>query len=182
MKPTKISFATTSLACLAILLFCVPAWASEADTTATVSGGRGRSGSAAATTHYEGDAGFARTDTRTGRVNLARGVAVGVDEDGISLSFSLAIAPLNGPAFATNFNLSFERDGDVATSFGNVLASGGTSRTVSVGGGSSTTPYGANATSMASGKTTHGGIVRATTHSNDYKPREVRPRRIVVLR
>lgn len=183
MKPTKNSLAKMAeLTCLAALVCSLPALASEADTTASATGGRGRTGTATATAHYEGDVGFARTDTRTGRVNVARGVAVGVDEDGISLSVSLAFAPLGGPAFATNFNMSFDRDGGGATSFGNVVATGGTSRTVSVGGGASATRYGANSTSLASGKTTNGGVVKAVTRSDNYERREIRPRRIIRVR
>lgn len=180
MRTTKINLAAlANLACLVALAFANPARASDAETSATATGGRGRSGTATATARYAGDAGFARTDTRTGNANLARGVAVGVDENGISLSVSLAIAPQRGPAYATNFNLTFDTNGDGATSFGNVVATGGTRRTVTAGGRATTAPRGPVATSMASGVARNGGIVRTVTHSDR---REVAVRRIIRLR
>jgi hypothetical protein len=183
MKTNKIN--TTAIANLTgvvALAFSTLAWASDTETSASATGGRARSGTAIATARYEGDVGFARTDTRTGNINLARGVAVGVDEDGLSLSVSLAIAPLSGPAFATNFNLSFESDGDVATSFGTSRATGGTSRTVAVGGRASATPYRPLAMSTASGVSRNGGVVRTYTHSNQYERREVAVRRVIRIR
>ncbi len=182
MKATRTNLTMTTLTSLAALGFCLQALASDAKTSASATGGRGRSGTATATARYEGDVGFARTDTRTGNVNLARGVAVGVDEDGLSLSVSLAIAPSSGPAYATNFNLSFERDGDVATSFGTSLATGGTSRTVAVGGQASATSYRPMAMSTASGVSRNGGLVRTYTHSDQYERREVAVRRVIRIR
>lgn len=183
MNTTKLSIATLGkLTCLAALFSCASALASDAETTASATGGRGRTGSATATAHYEGDVGFARADTRTGAVNVARGVAVGVDENGLSLSLSLALAPLGGPALATNLNFSLGTNGEVATSIGNVVASGGINRAVTVGGRSSATPYGASATSLASGSTRGGGIVRAVTRSDHYEHREVRPIRVIRIR
>ena len=98
--------------------------ASEAATQASARGGRGRSGSAAATAQYTGDAGLARTQTRTGRINIARGLAVGVDENGLSLSFSHALAGKRGPAYSGTFNLSIGRDGQVAGSYGGAVSRG----------------------------------------------------------
>lgn len=109
------------------------AWASEAQTSASATGGR-NNGAATATARYDGQVGFARTDTKTGKVNLARGVAVGVDANGLSLSLSHAIAPQHGPAIATNFNMSIGRDGEVNHSVGSAVASGGSDRTVMAGG------------------------------------------------
>jgi len=183
MKTTKINLAAfASLLCVVTWALTASAWASDAETSASATSGRGRSGTATATARYEGDIGFARTDTRTGAVNVARGVAVGVDEDGISLSISLAVAPQRGPAYATNFNLSFDTDGTSAASFGTALAAGGTRRTVSAGGRASATPSGAVAASMAGGVTHNDGVVRAVTHSDRSAHREVVVRRIIRLR
>jgi hypothetical protein len=141
------------------------AWASDAQTSARATGGRGP-GSATATARYEGDVGFARTDTRTGRVNLARGVAVGFDEDGLSLSLSTAVAPRNGPAFATNFNMTIGANGEVATSAGHSNATGGVARTVESGGRATSTPWGSDSAATAGGHTAHGGRVSASTRSD----------------
>lgn len=181
MKAMKnMCVALSSLTCFALLLATIPALASDAETSASATGGRRASGNATATARYEGDVGFARTDTRTGQVNLARGVAVGVDEDGVTVSLSLAVAPKNGPAIATNLNLTFNRDGTTAVSTGHSVATGGAARTVSAGGRSTATHHDAIATSTAAGHTTSGGIVRAVTRSDTYnRPHAVRPIRIL---
>jgi hypothetical protein len=179
MKALKnITAVLTGLTCFTLLLATIPARASDAETSASATGGRGTSGTAAATARYEGDVGFARTDTRTGKINLARGVAVGVDEDGVSLSLSLAIAPKNGPAVATNVNLTFNRDGTTAVSTGRSVAAGGTTRTVTVAGRTTATRHDTVATSTAAGHTTNGGTVRAETHSDNSGHREIRPIRL----
>ncbi len=121
---------------LGILAAAAASFASDAETSASAGPGRNGAGAASATAHYEGDYGFARTNSRTGQINVARGVAVGVDEDGISLSFSNAIAPRFGPAIATNFSMSIDADGRVSTSTGRAEAD--RSATVSVGGGANT--------------------------------------------
>ncbi len=142
---------------------------SEAQTSASAGSHRGqRNGTANATASYEGDVGFARTDSRSGAVNLARGVAVGFDEDGLSLSISNAIAPRFGPALATNFNLSIDADGDVSTSHGIALANSPIHRDVSAGGstrsgGRFATPV---ATSTASANTDPFGRAIARTGSH----------------
>lgn len=111
----------------------------EADTSASARRGSfGRPGTATGTAHYEGDTGFARTDTRTGAVNESRSVALGVDEDGLALSVSTAVAPNRGPAMAANFNLSIGEDGDVSGGFGLALGRDRGSSTVAVAGGAST--------------------------------------------
>ncbi len=155
--------------------------ASDADTSATATGG-GHAGNAAATAHYRGDVGFARTDTRTGRINLARGVALGLDRDGLSFSLSTAIAPQRGPAFGSNFNVSINRRGDLSHSVGRVTARGGGERTVAVSGGASTGTHGhrGSAISQASGRTRYGGVVRATTRSRHVEIR--RPVRVRYIR
>lgn len=115
---------------------CLPAAvrASDAQTSASAGAGLGRD-VAAATARYEGDVGFARTDSRSGRVSSARGVAVGLDEDGLSLSVSQAVAPRFGPALATSLNFGIERDGDVSASLGVARADGPIYRQATAGGG-----------------------------------------------
>ncbi len=182
MKTTKIITACGSALWLVALAFTTSARASDAETSAAATSGRGRTGTATATARYEGDVGFARTDTRTGAVNVARGVAIGVDEDGISLSVSLAVAPQRGPAYATNFNLSFDTNGDSAASFGTAIATGGTRRTITAGGRAGGTGFQPVSSSMAGGTTHNDGIVRAITHSDRTVHRELVPRRIIRLR
>jgi hypothetical protein len=156
---------------LATLLSTAPlVRASDAATTASATNGRGGS-SATATARYEGERGFARTDTRTGQVSAARAVAVGVDQGGVSLSVSLAVAPQSGPAYATNFNMSFDLDGGSSFSGGSSLATGGHSRTVSAGGQAGT-GCGAKNVSTAGGVTLGGGCVKAHTVSERKRPGE----------
>jgi hypothetical protein len=150
--------------------------ASDASTTASVTSGR-RSGTAAATAEYEGDVGLARTRTKTGKVNLARGVAVGVDEDGLTLSVSHAVAAKSGPAYAGTFNLSIGRDGQVSSSYGGALSTGGRSRSALAGGSATTSRRTSSAIAFAKGKTRGGGIVKARTHS--YSRRPIATRRVV---
>lgn len=168
------------------------ALAADAETSASAGGFRGsRSGTATATASFDGDVGFTRTDSRSGRVNVARGVAVGFDEDGLSLSISNAIDPRFGPAIATNFNMSIDRDGDVSTSGGLGLVSGPGFRQVTAGGATGTGFVQPHATSFASGDTDARGRVIASTRSYS-SPRSVpirvihqprpEPRRVIVLR
>ncbi len=156
------------------MTMCAAVWisaaalASEADTSAWAGAGRGRTGSAGATAHYEGDAGFARTDSRSGATSLARGVAIGVDEDGLSLSISHAIAPRSGPALATTFNMSIGEDGRVSTSGGLSVAESPLQRSVRAGGSAAT--YGP-ALASAGGSTDRFGTVHARTWAEDSGPR-----------
>lgn len=148
------------------------AWASEAETSATAGSSRyQRDGTAAATARYEGDVGFARTQTRSGQVSTARGVSVGVDQNGLSLSVSRAIAPHSGLAVATNFNLSIGRDGSVSGSMGASVANGLIHNSVTAGGRSGTGPLSQGAVSFASGQTDRFGQVRANTRSASFQPR-----------
>lgn len=164
MKPNILRFASASL--MSVVGAC-SAWASEAQTSATAgrNGGRG-SGTAAASARYEGDQGFARTDTRSGAVNLARGVAVGVDEDGLSLSISGAIAAPNSPAVATTLNITINRDGQVATSSGVSIADGPSQRSATAGGATGSGRIAPTATAAASGRTDARGRVDASTRSH----------------
>jgi hypothetical protein len=145
------------------------AWAADAQTSATVS-----PGAAAATAHYTGERGFARTDTRTGRVDLARGVAVGVDERGLSLSVSHALRPSGGPAIATTFNLAIGPEG-VAGSSGVALADGPRYSQASAGGQASTGHASPTATVIAHGVTDPAGQVRVQTRSDSHRGLIARP-------
>ncbi|TWT40576.1 hypothetical protein RAS1_42890 [Phycisphaerae bacterium RAS1] len=145
--------------------------ASEAETSASAFGRRFGPGSSAATARYEGDVGFARTETRSGDINLARGVAVGVDEDGLSLSLSNAVAPRGGPALATNFNMSIDRDGQVSTSTGMAVADGRFENEVNAGGAAGSGRGSRAAISQAGGRSDPTGTVRAETHADSFDPR-----------
>lgn len=115
------------------------ALASEAETSASASSRSDQPrGTAAASARYQGDVGFARTDARSGRISLARGVAVGLDENGIAFSASHALATRFGIAVAGNFNMTIGLDGRVATSTGTVLSTGPLHRSASAGGSATT--------------------------------------------
>ncbi|MCC6359230.1 MAG: hypothetical protein IT450_10830 [Phycisphaerales bacterium] len=121
-------------AVLAGLMISGAAMAGDARTSAEASNGLLRDGSATATAQYQGKAGFAQTASHSGRVNTARGVAVGVDKQGMTLSVSNAVAPKIGPAVAVNFNIGIDRDGDVTKSRSIVVAKGPLLKKVSAGG------------------------------------------------
>jgi hypothetical protein len=163
--------ARVTLALLFAVSSAAAALASGAQTSASAGSNRyQRDGTAAATARYSGDIGSARTQTRSGSVNVARGVAWGLDESGLSLSVSNAIAPRNGPAVATTFNLSIGTDGCVSHSTGTSVARSSVYRSVSAGGSVGTTRRTAP-TSFASGKTDRLGTVRTVTQANDLRPR-----------
>ncbi len=163
MKRLTATFATFAF------LTASAAYASDASTSATAGYNRYSGGNAGATASYTGDKGYARTDTRTGNVNIARGVAVGADRDGLSISVSNAIAPKNGPAIATNFNMSINRDGGNSVSFGLSAANGGRDKQVATSGSTYASRHRTGAASIATGKTSGHGRVIAVTHSRDYR-------------
>jgi hypothetical protein len=148
--------------------------------TASSSAGAGSSwwgpGTAVATADYDGGGkGFARTDAKSGRVSTARGVAFGVDEDGMSLSSSYAVAPKLGPALAGTFNLAIGLDGRVAASVGRTVATGGGSREAQAGGFASTgSRYQSPASGASvSGRTGLGGRVVSNSESYTRSPHRV---------
>jgi hypothetical protein len=156
---------------LAIAAMCgraMPALALDTQTTASAgSNGRG-SGTAAATANYTGDGiGFARTQADTGKVNFARGLAVGLDENGLSLSNSFAVAPQYGPAIGGTFNVHIGTDGGTTVSTGRVTADGDRNRSVNVGGSAGGNRFNQHSIATASGNTGPRGEVRAETHSVD---------------
>ncbi|NLX22376.1 MAG: hypothetical protein GXY55_12030 [Phycisphaerae bacterium] len=148
-------------------------------------GNRSGDGVASAMANYEGQGGqgIARTRTETGDINLARALAVGVDRNGMDISFSHAIAGPFGilPAYAGTFNLSIGRDGSVAGSYGGALASGGLVRSAEAGGVTSSGPHGSTAQATAGGSATPGGSVRARTDSYSRPSLRSLPRQPVTV-
>jgi hypothetical protein len=150
-----------------LVMLAAPSLASDAETSASAASNRfERNGTADASASYDGRIGFARTQSRSGTVNSARGVAVGVDKDGLSLSVSNAVATRLGPAVATNFNLTLGRDGEVSRSGGLTVADSPFQRSVTAGGRTGTGHRSPHATSFASGDTDRLGRVHARTHAN----------------
>lgn len=167
----------SGLSMLGVLIGTV-ARASEAETTATAQNNRWGNGSAAATARYEGDIGFAGTRTRSGDLSLARGVAVGFDEDGLSLSLSNALSSRLGVGIAGNFNLTLGRDGQVAVSSGTTLSVGERHQSASAGGWAGSRRQVSQAASVASGRSDDRGFVRTRTAARqDRAPRLYRPGR-----
>lgn len=160
MKTLRNIAATFTMISLNALALAGDARTSAGASSSPFAGG----GSATATAAYNAPIGFARTDTRSGPVNAARGVAVGVDREGITLSVSTAIAPKLGPAVAANFNITIERDGDVSRSTGIAVAKGPFNREVNVGGETRTGRSSAESSSTATAKAPH-GTVRVITRS-----------------
>jgi hypothetical protein len=145
------------------LAFTAFAVAGDAETSAGVARGPLVGGNAAtATAHYEGKLGFARTDTNSGRVTTARGVAVGVDKNGLTLSVSNAVAAKFGPAVAATFNISIGRDGDVSKSTGVSVARGPLGKEASAGGSATTNRRDAGGSAWASGNAPLGRVIAET--------------------
>ena len=143
------------------------AWAGEANTSATA-GSRGFGpGTAAATANYDGNGiGFTKTQANSGNnLNFARGLSIGFDEDGLSLSHSYAVAPRFGPAIGGTMNLHIGTDGQSSLSTGRVKSSGDPSRRVAVSGSAGSHRGRSQAVSATRGVTGPRGAVRASTHS-----------------
>ncbi len=173
MKPMSLNtMIRLAMAALVTLMIAAAARASDAETQAWANSGRGGRGAAGGQASYRGDLGFSRTESRSGRVNAARSVAVGVDERGLSLSISTAVSPQRGPALGTTLNISIDRDGDVATSVGAGGAAGGLARTVDVSGATSTGGARPTAAAQATGRTELGGIARAVSRSDSGSGRK----------
>lgn len=155
--------------------------ASDAQTSASVSGGAVRAPVAAADARYVGDVGFATTRTESGPVSLARGVALGVDEDGLSFSFSQAVGR-GDSSIATNFTLSLDRDGDVAHSFGAGVAAGPLEHGVSAGGSATTHGQGSAASNAAARSDVHGFAEARTASQHTPGPRVLHSGERVIVR
>jgi hypothetical protein len=162
--------ASSAAALAALMLLAQAARAGEASSSATAS----NNGAAAATAGYNGDGrGYVQTQTRSGNVTLARGVAVGVDQSGITFSASNAVAGRFLPAsLASNLNITIGFNGQVASSGGISVAQGPFERTASAGGFASNNRFaGATAGSTAGGRTDRFGTVRANTFSRSTPAR-----------
>jgi len=146
------------------------ALAGVAETSATAgSSGRGP-GNAAATATYDGDGiGLTRTKATSGRLNIARGLSVGLDADGLSISHSYALAGRFGPAVGGTFNLHVSPNGESSFSTGNATASGDRERSVTVGGAIGETHGRGVAVASAGGNTGPRGRVEATTHASSAR-------------
>lgn len=176
----------TTFGLFAALSLSANAFAGEATSSASAGMGRYGPGTATATAGYSGNGnGIARTNTRSGNnFSFGRGVSFGIDENGVSLSASHAIATRNGPAVASNFNLSIGLDGSVSSSRGVSVAEGGQQRTAFAGGSAGNRRGNTIATSTAGGHTVRGGRVRATTRSDTTRVqhRRVAARRVYRIR
>ncbi len=152
------------------------ALAGEANSSASASSNRRGPGTAVATAGYEGNGiGFSQTNTRSGSTNLAQGLSLGFDEEGLSLSTSYAVAPRFGAAVAGTLNLAIGRDGSVATSVGRTVADGDPNRSVDAGGSARPGSLGRTPVAVAStgGATGPRGTVVSQTQS-DSRPAGVR--------
>lgn len=158
------------------------AWAGEASTSAIAASNGGRSGTAAATADYDGNGiGFTKTKAESGRVNFARGISLGFDEGGLSLSTSYAIAPQFGPAAAGTFNMNVGLDGSVSGSTGRTIADGSRTREVSAGGWTGNNRLNSSAGATVAGNTGPRGRVIAESRSFD-RPSRIATSRIGIRR
>lgn len=97
---------------------------------------------------YHAPEGIARTQSRVGRVNVGRGLAVGFGAGGVSLSHSIGVVR-GGAGAAHNFQLSVGPHGTHSGHSG-VVTRGGQSRVVS-GGETWTGPGGSGGSNFATG-------------------------------
>ncbi len=168
----------SALAAVALGAMASAVLAAEADTSANAGTSYGR-GNAEASARYEGQIGFARTKSKTGKISLARGLAVGVDHNGLSLSASHALSLRGGVAVARNFNFSLGRDGQIAVSSGGALSLGAHQRSAGVSGFSGVWHGSPKAASSAYGKTDPRGIVKTRSTARTSGPRGPHRRRLL---
>jgi len=169
----------TITGCMLTLCFAGVAAASEAETDAWANSDRRPTGTAGASARYEGDVGWTRTDAESGRVSLARGIAVGLDEDGLSFSASHALSARNGLAFAGNLNLSIGLDGQVSVSGGRSVAAGPVQRSAQAGGIANARRFGTTSLADVSARSDRYGRAEAQTFSRNSAPRRIlRPLRL----
>lgn len=151
------------------------AWAGEAATSASAGSNGSRQGTASATATYTGDGrGFTQTSARSGPVSIGRGIAYGVDRNGITFSASHAVASRFGPAIASTLNITIGRDGSVAHSTGLTIAGRDRTRVAQAGGFAGVTRSGSTVGATAGGHTGVRGLVRATTASRTTASRFLR--------
>ncbi|GJM25422.1 MAG: hypothetical protein DHS20C16_18370 [Phycisphaerae bacterium] len=147
------------------MAFPFAAFAGVANTSATAGSGGWGPGTAAATANYDGDGvGFTKTKASSGKLNVARGLSVGFDQTGLSVSHSYAVAGQRGPAVGGTLNVHIGQNG-VAVSGGQSVASQGRSRQVNVAGQAGSNGRRPTATAAASGHASGRGVVNARTFS-----------------
>lgn len=162
------TFCLTSLICLGLLSNVM---AGTATTNANATSGFGPGSATANAAYTGGGQGRVRTDTRTGTVNFARGMAIGTDRDSIDFSVSYAVASPFLPAAASTFNLSIGRDGSVSSSNGLSVAGPAPFRSVTAGGFAGSAPGGSVSGATVSGRSEPFGTVHGQTWSNSTPPR-----------
>jgi len=169
----------TLFAGLLSVAYATLASAGQASTSATAGSDGYGSGGASATANYDGNGiGITQTRTHSGRLNLARGVSVGIDEDGLMLSTSYALAPTRGPAVGGTFNLRIGADGDVSGSAGRAVATGDRNREVNALGFVSGSRFAGGSSGASVGGTTGPrGRVTADSRSFDRSRGNTRDRR-----
>lgn len=154
------------------------ALAGEATTSAGVSQIGSIPGTATATAAYNGDGrGHADTITRSGPVTFARGVAYGVDRDGLDFSVSYAVGGGLLPVRARTFNMSIGRDGSVSRSSGAVEAGPSPITAVQAGGFARSQRGGSVSAATASGRSEPFGTVVGRTWSESSRPPRLITRR-----
>ncbi len=148
-----------------MMAFPFAAFAGVANTSATAGSSGWGPGTAAATANYDGDGvGFTKTKASSGKLNIARGLSVGFDQSGLSVSHSYAIAGQRGPAVGGTLNVHIGQDG-VALSGGQTVASQGRTREVTASGEAGSVGRRPVATAATSGYASGRGVVNARTFS-----------------
>lgn len=159
-----------------MMTFPFAAFAGMANTSATAGSDGWGPGTAAATANYDGDGvGFTKTKANSGKINIARGLSVGFDQTGLSVSHSYAVAGQRGPAVGGTLNVHIGQDG-VALSGGQSVASQGRSRQVNVAGQAGSSGGRPIAAAKASGYASGRGVVNAQTFSRTDDRNDLRRR------
>lgn len=174
----RTSLRSEGIALSLLLMMAQTTLAGEAATSASAGSNGSGPGTATAGAEYRGGGpAYAQTRTQSGRVSFARGVAFGIDRNGISFSASHAVAGRRGPAIASNFNLSIGFDGQASSSNGLSIARGSRSRFAEAGGFTRADRWNPSSGSFARGRTGPRGRVRAWTQSRTSRRRHLWGRR-----
>ena len=149
----------TATAALTIVSL-VPLAAQAGGSSSWVDVGRGHANSGAAT---DSPMGIAQSESRVGRVNMARGLAVGFGPDGLSISHSIGVND-RGLGVGHNFNMSVGRNG-THVGQGHVVTGGPNGR-VFTGGETRVDRFGARGGNYAGGQ---GQFTRAWTRNRSRR-------------
>ncbi len=147
-------FFTTAAPLLVFTLTPLAALAEGSDTWVEIGPGSANAGAST-----DAPFGIARTGTRVGRVNVGRGLAVGMGPNGLTLSHTIGVGQ-NGLGAAHNFNMSIGREG-TNIGHGAVVTAGPGSRVIA-GGNTRIDRFGPRGGSRAGGT---GPYTRAWTES-----------------